>query len=256
MGDQLQTGLANAGQVLNLPAVPRMEYSRNFISTAVCELRFPTLLEFEAAPPIGIQKALRKRFPDYRPSRDVSLGPDSVDQKFSHRFLSKKGDWLVSFKSSAIALETETYTNFEDFAGKLDWVVEKVAPLLDSDYFTRVGLRYINHIPIGDGPLDGWVRQDLVAGATDERLGQIDKLETEIRGLTESGRYTFRHGLATDEQANRLYRLDFDFSAVTVERADVSSLVRDFNELAFWFFEWAAGEKAKAELGEAHPKGS
>ena len=97
-----------------------MEFERNFIKTAVCELRFPTLLEFETKPPTQLQKVLRKEYPLYEPVESVSMTPGPVEKEIKYLFRSRKKDWLVSFKTYAIALETRHYTNFEEFAGRLE----------------------------------------------------------------------------------------------------------------------------------------
>ena len=41
--------------VLCVPAVEPLEFERNFVRLAVCELRFPTLLELENASPVAFQ---------------------------------------------------------------------------------------------------------------------------------------------------------------------------------------------------------
>lgn len=38
--------------VLTLPDADRVEFERNYITTAVCELRFPILLEYETKKPV------------------------------------------------------------------------------------------------------------------------------------------------------------------------------------------------------------
>ena len=55
--------------MLNLPG-PIVEFERNFIKAAVCELRFPTLLEFrKTKPPVQLQRELQKEYPYYEPEQ-------------------------------------------------------------------------------------------------------------------------------------------------------------------------------------------
>src|SRR5438132_11542892 len=115
-----EDALAASLTSLNLFDVQDVEFERNFIKTTVCELRFPTLLEFETNPPIQLQKALRKDYPHYEPVQSVSVGPGVVDRETRYLFKSRKKDWTVSFRASAMALETSRHINFEEFSQRLE----------------------------------------------------------------------------------------------------------------------------------------
>jgi uncharacterized protein (TIGR04255 family) len=250
--------LAESLTTLTLPAVEEVVFERNFIKTAVCELRFPTLLEFETRPPVRLQKDLRKDYPLYEPQQSVSVGPGAVGHQARYLFKSRKQEWTVSFGVSAIALETSRYTSFEEFLGRLETLLTKSQPLLDSDFFTRVGLRYVNEIPIEDGVLSGWLRDDLVPPLTQGVYGTVERFLQEVRGFTDIGQYTFRHGIAdTTRDQPKVYTLDFDFYEENVQSDTVLMLVSQFNQLNFRFFRWAIGPKALKFLGEAtarHPR--
>jgi len=60
-----EVALARPDGDLSVPDVSRVQYAHNFIRLAVCEFRFPTLLEFEQECPLGFQKAMRKQYPHY-----------------------------------------------------------------------------------------------------------------------------------------------------------------------------------------------
>jgi uncharacterized protein (TIGR04255 family) len=243
--------LAEPASVLTLPEVERIRFEKNFIKTAVCELRFPALLEFETKPPVQLQRELREDFPNYQ--RQLVPIPNTQESETRHILRSKKGDWLVSFKSASIALETTKYTHFEDFFEQLAMVVKKSTPLLDTDFFTRVGLRYINEIRIEDGTPEGWIRDELIS-ATKNVYGPLDRFVQEVRGLTPFGKYTFRHGIAGPEEDKRnLYTIDFDFYEENVELDRVMSLVSEFNHQSLKFFLWVIGPKVKERLGRTIP---
>lgn len=247
--------VAESHTPLNLPEVQVVEFERNFIKTAVCELRFPTLLEFEAKPPVQLQKELRKDYPYYEPAQAVSVGPAVVDRETRYLFKSRKKDWAVSFKASAIALETTHYTNFAEFSQRLETLFTKSRSLLDTDFFTRVGLRYIDEIPIEDGELAGWVRDDLVTPLTQGIYGTVEHILQEVRGFTAIGRFTFRHGMVGSAQArDKVYSLDFDLYEENVPFDSVLSMVSQFNQQSFRFFSWAIGPKARTRLGKATAK--
>lgn len=235
---------------LNLPDIDLVEYEKNFIAQAVCELRFPALLEFETATPVQLQKQLRKNFPLYERQEGVSIGLDIAKRENKHVFRSRKGDLIVSFKSSAISLETTRYKNFQEFKSQLELLLDRSKELLDTDFFTRVGLRYINEIPIGDGNIGNWIRPELVAPLMEGTYGKVSRCFQEVRGLTKTGQYSFRHGFPALEKVERmLYTIDFDFFDENVPFDFVLSKVTDFNRESFRFFSWAIQFKTRELMG-------
>jgi uncharacterized protein (TIGR04255 family) len=235
---------------LTLPDVERTHFEKNFIKTAVCELRFPALLEFETKPPVQLQNVLRKDFPHYERQHGVNLN-DPQEKEIRHLLRSKKGDWLVSLKSSSIAIETSRYTHFDDFLKQIRLVFDRCKPLLDTDFFTRVGLRYVNEVIIEDGKVEGWIKDDLVNPLAEGVYGTVDRFFQEVRGTTKFGKYTFRHGIAgVEPNKPALYTVDFDFYSESVEAEAVLSLVSDFNRESFRFFLWVIGPKVKERLGK------
>jgi uncharacterized protein (TIGR04255 family) len=248
-----ETAMDNSAPVLTLPSAERVRFEKNFIKTAVCELRFPALLELEANPPVQLQKALKKDFPHYE--RQQSVGLTNLEKDVRHLLRSKKGDWLVSIKSSSIALETNHYTHFEEFSAQLAMLINKSRPFLDTDFFTRVGLRYINEVGIEDGKIEGWIRDELIAPVVRGVYGAIDRFLQEVRGKTTSGKYTFRHGIAGLEEDKRdLYTIDFDFYNENVEIDAVLPMVSEFNHESFQFFLWAIGPKVRERMGKSIPE--
>lgn len=241
----------DARSMLNLPRVTRVMFQRNFIKTAVCELRFPALLEYETKAPVELQKKLRKEYPHYELHQTLTPG---MQQETRHLFRSKDQHWVISFKSSSIAIETSRYTNYEELEKQLEFLLERSRSLLDSDFFTRVGLRYVDEIPIADGHFEGWIRAELISPLTNV-YGHVERFLQEVRGSTEVGGYTFRHGFAGISAERTPYSLDFDFHDENVSDKEVLARVKRFNELSFDFFSWAIGEKARDYLGDSQAKG-
>ncbi len=235
---------------LNLPEAEQAQFEKNFIKTAVCELRFPALLEFERKSPEQLQKELRKEFPNYERQQAVSL-TNLEEKEIKHVLTSRKKDWVIAFKSYSIAVQTDRYTHFEEFAAMANHVFDKARPLLDTDFFTRVGLRYINEVRIEDRELPGWINEDLIAPIVHGIYGTVDRFLQEVRGTGKSGHFTFRHGIAGLEEGKRdIYIVDFDFYNENVQAEAVAPMVSDFNREAFRFFLWAMGPKALDRLGQ------
>lgn len=245
--------------VLRLPDVPRVRYARNFIKIAVCEVRFPIVLELESKPPVKLQRALRKDYPNYELQNEFNLGPSGASaERHVYMLKSKKKDWTVQVKSDSLSLETSRYVDFNDFLSRFLTLMEASAELTDTDFYMRVGLRYINEIPLKDCSPSGWVNPKLYAVSADGILGVIDHEMHEFTGTTEFGKYLFRHGRAangangTNGTVN--YLLDYDYWAENIEVALVSEFLKKANETNFQFFSWCLGEEGRAWLGEATPK--
>ena len=157
---------------------------------AVCELRFPTLLELETGSPTAFQKAVRHEYPIYERATDIALNPGTVTGSTAHRFRSKSGKWTVSFRQSTLSLETTAYNSFDEFEKRLHFVVSAAAKTMDTDFYTRVGLRYVNAIEVSQDGLAGWVNDDLVGPLVQGVYGSVDlKASQEVRGKTNLGGY-------------------------------------------------------------------
>jgi uncharacterized protein (TIGR04255 family) len=242
--------------ILNVPKVESVEYSRNVIKTAVCELRFPTLLSLEDIAPVAMQKALRKEYPIYEVQERAEIrNIESIPGHFRYMFYEKKRRWTISINATSMSLETNSYTNFEEFEKRLIRLLDVSRDIIDSDFFTRVGMRYINSIPVEDSDLNGWINDSILSGLNKEVYGFMEDYESIVRGYTSDGKYTFRHGLnGVSEESGIKYALDVDYFMEDVSSEDVVSLVKKYNEINFSFFRWSIGPKTIEYMGEEKPK--
>ena len=233
--------------LLAIPDAQHVEYPRNLIRQAICEIRFPTLLELDAELPIAFNKALRKEFPNYERGSNLVVVGAEAQQQASHSFKSRDSRWILAIRSSAIALETRRYATFEEFHGRLMLVLKLVGDLLDTDFYTRVGLRYINALPIDEGGLAAWTNPALTALLNSGVLGEPDVFWQDIRGQMASGAYSMRHGFepGLDATKKRDYILDFDLFKETVEASEFSGLVHALHQQGYRLFDWMVGPKAK-----------
>jgi uncharacterized protein (TIGR04255 family) len=241
---------ATVSEFLKVPRVESAHFARNFIRQAVCELRFPTLLELETKAPVAFQKAIRHEYPTYERNTDISLNAAGVAQAAAHRFRSKKGKWTVTLRQSALSLETTAYDSFADFARRLKTLIGEAGKTIDSNFFTRIGLRYINALDVSQDDVDGWVQGGLVAPLVAGIYGGDVQFWQEVRGHTEIGGYLFRHGLAQNP-ANSApeYVLDFDFFAEDVELVKADEVIAELHRREYDFFHWCLGPRALEHLG-------
>jgi uncharacterized protein (TIGR04255 family) len=242
-------------RTLTLPEVQPAVFPRNFVVRAACELRYPTLVEFNRESLKDFRKAIRKTLPIYDVPQEVkvSLTGAGNESELVHQFATKRGDYRFTFKADALLLECRKYTSFEDFKQLLTEVLEHAIGAIDSDFFTRVGLRYINAIPMTNRDiraLEGWLNPVLVAALVEGAYGSPTHYFQEVRGAIRDGSFSFKHGLGKLEPSARTeYMLDFDFFTTTVDASDAVSRLESFHLESFRFFMWTIGPKAREYLG-------
>jgi uncharacterized protein (TIGR04255 family) len=243
-----QPKLASKG--LNVPHVESVTYSRNFLKTAVCELRFPTVFELEEPrPPVSFWKAIKHDFPQHDLLNNINVGPATVAQGRVHQFRSRKALWTVTLRASAITVETQQYVSFELFRKQVSVVLKAAEGIIDSDMFTRVGLRYINVIPLRrDLPFSQIINQELILPLARGVFGAPEEYWQSVRGTVESGKYLFQHGLSTDPNNTIGYALDFDFSAEEVLVSDVMRKLESLHSAQVDFFHWSLGPATREAL--------
>lgn|GEM_PF-1516474 len=238
-------------RVLDIPPVAKTHFPRNLIGQAVCELRFPTIFEIEdRKPPAAFWKAMKHSFPLHDVLNNVNVGPSSVVQVNAHQFRSKQGRWVAVLRPSAITLETSRYTSFDEFEQQLKIVVEAAERTIDSDFFTRVGLRYINRLPCKIDEIDGWLNESLARPLAENVFGDVSEHWQQTRGQTYLGGFLFQHGIGVDakSQTSRNYILDFDLYREDVDISEAMDTIRKLHELEFSLFSWALGDKARQYL--------
>jgi len=255
--------LVNDLNLLNVPVKKSVRYETNFIKTAVCEIRFPTLLELENKPPISFQAALRKQYPYYFSEQGVTIGSMAPPGK-RYVFESKKRDWFIALKSSSLSLETKKYIDFDDFSERFASMLGIIGELLDTDFFTRVGLRYINSVPLPGNnmdrnDIDKWINPALVAPLKSGELGTLRSFQCEVGGkIQDDGGYTFRHGFAphdnSQDKESLSYMLDYDYFKEGVEYENVNEVIKQFNIQNYNLFMWSLGENSIKALGKGKNK--
>jgi uncharacterized protein (TIGR04255 family) len=244
-------GVTVSPRHLNVPQVARRHYSRNFIRQAVCELRFPTIFEIDdRRPPQVFWNAVRRTFQTHDLISKVNLSPAKVEHGNAHRFTTPKGRWTAILRNSSVSLETFQYNSFEDFEENLRVIVNAASQMIDSEFYTRIGLRYINLLPIEGGGVDGWVNPVLIAPLATGVLGDSSEFAGQVRGNTACGGYYFQHGIGVDQaaSASKGYVLDFDFYCDDVPVANAWETIRALHSEEHSLFRWALGPKAQAHL--------
>jgi uncharacterized protein (TIGR04255 family) len=230
-------------QGLNLPNVTLPEFNRNFIRTAVCELRFPILLELEKSPPVKFHNSLRKDFPLFERRASFNLGTESKESAYV--FSSKDKKWTLSVKPASISLETSQYSSYTDFKTNLKKITAAAKDFIESSFYTRIGLRYIDIIEF-DTPLDAWLNKDIIAPLAAGKYGQVARTWHIMRGVTNNTSYTFQYGVREEEKQE--FTLDFDFYQESVESDKAIDTIDSLHKESLKLFRWCLGEKSISHL--------
>jgi len=230
----------------SIEKAPADHFPRNFIRTAVCELRFPTLFELESdRPPAAFNKVLRKEYPTYELLRDLKVGGAGVAHSVAHAFRSKQARWSVTLRPSAVTLETTQYESFAGFQQRLAVVVKAAASVIDSDFFTRIGLRYINMLPCGRDSAGEWVRPELVALLASGAFGELAECSGRVRGRTSTNDFALQYGLGNEVDT---YAIDIDVNSEEMATNKVAATVDMLHQEAFALFRWCVTEHTITEL--------
>lgn len=125
----------------------RYAYNKAQLVEVICQLRYPTILSIETKEPADFQDMIRDVFPRYTCQIEQLPPVNGAAQTVkNHNFLSEDNTYKISMTKDFIAFSTMRYTNWEDFAHRLDEPLGKFIQLYRPVCFDRVGLRYVNAI--------------------------------------------------------------------------------------------------------------
>lgn len=229
-------------------------YRKNFLRQSVCELRFPTLMEIgESKAPASFVSALRKKFPIYELINETLIGGNSQSSSTNvHVFRTVNGNQAISLKQHAITIEADKYPGFDVMRDLILQVVSAAIPVIDSEIFTRIGLRYVNLINCQSSPEDGWINPHLIAPIIHSELGYVNDYSSRMVFSDEGGGCHFQHGIkfkpnASDDTPD--YLLDIDsYTGSETPINDVARVLDALHERAHKIFEWSIADKTREAM--------
>lgn len=237
-------------------------YKRNFLKQAVCELRFPTLIELGgASPPADLVRALRKDYPHFEVASEMTISPNGGASGGTHIHVmrSAKLTWSVSLRQSSLSIESAAYTEYADMRKRVLSVLASATKTIDTDFLTRIGLRYINAIDTGTDPADGWINPSLVEPLRQKIFKNVQEFAGKISIATPDGGCLLQHGirlkpaLRGELQAPEYY-IDVDASRAEVALDNVGAMLDEMHAEAFDIFDWSIGPKAREFLAADKPE--
>ncbi len=142
-------------QLISGDRPPRRHYRENFLQQVVVRADFDNPLPLKNGPPRPFIDAVRESFPINEPvktlARELMIGPDSLDQKTRESvewiYWSRDRTSHVNLGSDALVVATTRYDRFEPFLSEFQKLFDAVLSPFPDRHVTRLGLRYINHVP-------------------------------------------------------------------------------------------------------------
>lgn len=250
-----------ADELVSVRSENEARFGHNFLKQVVCEFRFPTLVDLGTQkPPVSLVKALRRDYPilDSASEFTLSIGSPTAGTSRAHVFRASRGGWAVSLKDSSISLETKSYPGFKTFRERIAAVVAAASEIIDSDFFTRIGLRYINVIDHPHDPVRGWINSDLVAPLLSGSFRGVSDYGGKLQMTADDGGCLLQHGLkVATERAGDIslnYTIDIDCYRNESPVSEAVGLVDNLHRQAFDIFDWALGPDARAHLSSSLAK--
>lgn len=247
----------NADDLIEINMQNEPRYKHGYVQTAVCEIRFPTILEFaNPDPPIQIVKSLRRDYPILNAQNEIKLGVNSGNSsaKITHEFATTNRKWTLSVKQSSIVFQANAYRNYSDFKTRFLKAFDSIKDSLDTDFLTRIGLRYINAIKTEhDGLEKDFLNEMLVSPLLSGKFNDVSEYAGKVQAVKNDGGLTLQHGIRfsdgiSEDHLISDYMIDIDTYRVDLSIGHVEDALDIMHAQAFTVFDLCLGIKAKEKL--------
>lgn len=163
-------------------------------------------------------------------------GPVSEGPRDAYRLATSDGDTSALLNPDAVTIETRSYPGWDAMRSIVQGFAEAIASVYDPATEVRLGLRYVDQVPLPAGA--GWhglIPDSLLGVAQDERFGAgvLASDQRILLQLDDQVRSVMRHGLLADGEGNfgKVYLLDFDVYREGPRAYDVESLTEAADRL-------------------------
>lgn len=244
------------------PESDRVIYARNPLTQVVSQLRFPPVLTIEADIPARFQQAIRARFPlfsEVQPAVPQGLPPAllklipaglGIKTGRAYEFATENREWKLILAKDSIALACSRYERWEHFRERLQPALNALAELYAPAFFTRIGLRYVNHIRRSAIGLQNVAWADLIQTYVAPEMAtpiaaDIDDTEHAlvVRIDDRGGKVRIYHGLASHQSGEQVYQIDNDFHTnEKTEVADAMDRLDHFHQQSGNLFRWCIAD--------------
>jgi len=258
------------------PESPRVIYEKNPLAEVICQLRFPAILRIDSEIPAEYQERLRDEYPIFSEvaHQDVKLNlPPEIEKlvgaggsmlsfrgRATYDFVSADGLWKVQLSREALTLFTGQYERWEQFKDHLKNAVKALVDVYSPSFYTRVGLRYKDVIRRSSLGLSEVEWSELLKPHIAGELSSADIAEdivflanqTRVRMENDETQVLINHGLGTNQDNERCYLIDSDFSVERrTEVKDALQVLDYFNRQAGRLFRWCITDRLHEAM---HPQ--
>jgi uncharacterized protein (TIGR04255 family) len=239
------------------PESERVVFDRNPITEVICQLRFPPILQINAAPPAEFQNQVRARYPlfEQMPTPGVPKEMLAVLANLpgilefgGSQFLSESRQQSIVLNTNYVAVRETKYVEWADFRVLVTEAQQALEQIYKPAFYDRIGLRYVNTIRLRELGLAGRRWSELLnpsflsvmgpSGVADHVIGLATQATLELSPVVPQARVTIRFGLRPDVQDQFSIDSDFHFEG-RKESRDVIAILNDFNKLDGNLFRWA-----------------
>jgi uncharacterized protein (TIGR04255 family) len=243
------------------------------LMAVVCQVKFsPILSLMSEAGVAGFHEAVRRTYPAMNRHDSASIAVQGQSMGVTKQppvwqFREEPNDkrWVVGLAVDSVSIETDSYTDFDEFVGRFAVVLAALQQTLRPSATTRVGLRKINELshPAVERPSDWarFVRPEVLGILTERNLpAPIAGAFAEVR-FDDAGENVLavRHGLDPDPDKRLQYFLDLDYFTERPFDVDpengICDLLRHFSNGITNLFHWVVGEDLKLSYSP-HPRAS
>jgi uncharacterized protein (TIGR04255 family) len=237
------------------------------LQIVAAELRFPEAVFL----PEDLKKIRRELGKDYPASSTehgmgIELSIEGLRQQQTiqrHVYRTSDGAHQLGLTSTSLVLEGRgggQYEGFERFLERWIKAVEVVEPIAEISTQIRLGLRYINQLPVKDASpgldaLDGRINPALLSpiGADGFSFAVVTSAQ-ELRLANEYGKATLRHGLQVAQEGTPPagnYLVDIDFYDDEIADFELDKHVEQlklFNSQVWSIFRWSLTDEEYERL--------
>lgn len=244
---------------MTFPVTSREVYTQNFIMEAVCQVRFPRLLEIESQVPAKFQRTLLPDFPllASREQFGISFGQVGGDASTPmptrttvYDFRTSDGNVTVALCSEYVSIVMGKYVDWTTLRTYMVKALGAAAECYGIPIFTRLGLRYVNVIPQIAEKWDEVLNPCLVGP-----LATVDM--SSVRAWQSASSFSMGNARQLNMMASLgdagtpSFVLDLDIFSTSGGVFDVEAVATSFDEMnaqATDAFNWAKGPRLEQAL--------
>ncbi len=165
---------------LSIESFPDVEYRSPPVRVALSQVRFPAILSIKDEAAAGnFQNRIKATYPLLRKRQSVQIAiesgaePQVQQEPFRWVFSDVSGGWSIVLATDFLALETHSYTSFQEFSQRYVEALTTCKQVFDPPLVTRLGLRYINEFRNLELPWTDAIRPELLGVVAAPEVGEM-----------------------------------------------------------------------------------